>query len=589
MSYPRSIELLAPAADLATARQAVLHGADAVYIGGPSHGARSNASNSLDDIRSLVDFAHPFNVRVYVTLNTIVYDSEIGYVEKLIRSLYECGVDALIVQDMGILRMDIPPIELHASTQCHISSPEKAAFLAKVGFSQLVLARELSLSEIRAICNTVDVPVEVFVHGALCVSYSGRCHASCVACGRSANRGECAQICRRSFSLYDNNGKRLVDSRYLLSLKDLNRLDRLEELLEAGVSSFKIEGRLKDVGYVKNTVAAYRRRLDEIIRANPDKYIRSSVGRSEVDFKPDLNKSFNRGFTDFRLDGNPEGELSSVLTPKSLGEAVYNISQLHNGDGISFFDRNGEYTGFRINRIEGNKIITSKNKAAAVRFPVQRTYDREWENMLLQKTADRKIGLSMVLGSNLATATDERGYRVTLPHSLDIQKSDKRPTDLSRIMGKLGDTVYRLDRFDSEIPSGSFVPASQLAALRRQIVSAIDLCALSRYPYGYRRQEDLKAVYPLKTVDYTENISNSLAVRFYEDHGVAVRSRALETLADKSGKRLVMTSRHCILRDMGKCLRTSKNRPALPLRLVSGNLEYEVEFDCRNCLMKLYS
>ena len=334
----RELELLAPAGNADIAIEAILHGADAVYIGPPTHGARKAAANSLEDIKKVVSFAHQFGAKVYCTVNTIIYENELTEVESLIRKLYIIGVDALIVQDMGILRMDIPPIALHASTQCDTRTPEKAKFLEDVGFSQLVLARELTLNEIKKIHDTVDVPLECFIHGALCVSYSGRCHASQATKGRSANRGACAQICRLPFNLTDSRGRVLQKNKHLLSLKDFNLSDNLEELIQVGVSSFKIEGRLKEVGYVKNVVAYYRQKIDEIIRKYPDKYRRSSYGKSTIDFIPQLDKSFNRGFTTYFLNDRRPANISSPDTPKSMGEIITDINQLNNGDGISYFD-----------------------------------------------------------------------------------------------------------------------------------------------------------------------------------------------------------------------------------------------------------
>ncbi|MDE6633611.1 MAG: U32 family peptidase, partial [Muribaculaceae bacterium] len=322
----RQLELLAPAGNPEIAKEAILHGADAVYIGASSHGARRNAANSIDDIKRVVDYAHIFRVKVYVTVNTIVYEKELRQVERLISDLYRAGVDAIIVQDMSILRMDIPPIQLHASTQCDIRTPEKALFLQNVGFSQLVLPRELTLDEIKKMSEVVSVPLESFIHGALCVSYSGRCHASFASCGRSANRGECAQICRLPFSLTDSKGNVIAKNKHLLSLRDLNTIDILPNLVESGISSFKIEGRLKEASYVKNTVTAYRAALDNIISDNPDRFRRSSFGMSEITFSPKLSKSFNRGFSHYFIESRRPLGIISPDTPKSLGETIEDVS-----------------------------------------------------------------------------------------------------------------------------------------------------------------------------------------------------------------------------------------------------------------------
>ncbi|MDE7381047.1 MAG: U32 family peptidase, partial [Muribaculaceae bacterium] len=396
----RKIELLSPAANAQTAIEAILHGADAVYIGGPSHGARKNAANSLDEIRRIVDFAHIFRAKVYVTVNTIIYPHELKNVERMIQDLYKIGVDALIVQDMGILRMDIPPIALHASTQCDNRTPEKARFLESVGFSQIVLARELTIPEIRDICESVTIPVETFVHGALCVSYSGRCHASFSCTGRSANRGECAQICRLPYDLTDSSNRLIKKGKHLLSLKDFNASHKVEQLLEAGVSSFKIEGRLKEVDYVKNITAEYNRILNRVIEKHPDLYQRSSIGRSIVSFEPQTDKSFNRGFTTYFLDSRHPQNISQPATPKSMGEIISDIHQLHNGDGISFFDSDGNYSGVMVNGIRGNEIKGNKPFKLPKGSKIHRTFDIEWQKKLSQPSAARHISLNLKLSVN---------------------------------------------------------------------------------------------------------------------------------------------------------------------------------------------
>ncbi|MDE6559726.1 MAG: U32 family peptidase, partial [Muribaculaceae bacterium] len=397
MVNPRPIELLAPAANAEIAIEAIKHGADAVYIGPPSHGARKSASNSVDDIKRVVDFAHNFGARVYATVNTIIYEDEIRKVEELIGDLYRIGVDAIIAQDLGILRLNIPPIALHASTQCDTRTSEKAEFIEHLGFSQIVLARELTLQEIHEIYKKISVPIECFIHGALCVSYSGRCHASQVISGRSANRGECAQICRWSFDLIDAENTRIERNRHLLSLKDLNLYDRLEELFKVGVSSFKIEGRLKDLSYVKNIVALYRNKIDEIIKSHPERYCRSSYGKVNIDFVPKADKSFNRGFTHYFLDNKKPSNITSTLTPKSMGEVIDDVSELHNGDGISFFNNKKEYEGLMVNRVTGRKIIGNRNFILPKNAVIHRTFDIEWQKKMARNTAERRLRLDIEL------------------------------------------------------------------------------------------------------------------------------------------------------------------------------------------------
>ncbi|MDE5744406.1 MAG: U32 family peptidase, partial [Paramuribaculum sp.] len=407
MIHPRQIELLAPAKNSEIAIEAIKHGADAVYIGAPTNGARAAAANTISDIATVVRFAHLFNARVYVTVNTIIYESELKAVEKMIRELYKIGVDALIVQDMSVLKMDIPPIALHASTQCDIRTPEKAEFLEAAGFSQIVPARELSLKETAEICAAVNIPVEVFVHGALCVSYSGACYSSLATTGRSANRGECAQICRLPYTLYDCAGKELIKEKHLLSLRDLNRIADLEQLLTAGVSSFKIEGRLKDATYVKNVVTAYRTAIDSIIGANPQLYSRSSSGTVNTSFIPDLSKSFNRGYTSyFTHTPAPKQQMASFESPKWTGEKIGTVrtagsaflvldtkESLSNGDGLGYFNTKGKFCGFRVNRTEGNKVFPASPISIKPHTEIFRNNNKSWNDRLSADTATRTIAV----------------------------------------------------------------------------------------------------------------------------------------------------------------------------------------------------
>ena len=586
----RKLELLAPAGNADIAIEAILHGADAVYMGASSHGARKNAANSLSEIKRVVDFAHIFRARVYVTVNTLVYEKEIRQVEKLIDGLYNIGADAVIVQDMGILRMDIPPIQLHASTQCDIRTPEKARFLQEVGFSQLVLPRELTIDEIKKIRSAVSVPLEAFVHGALCVSYSGRCHASFATCGRSANRGECAQICRLPYTLADARGKVICRDKHLLSLRDLNTIDILPQMIEAGVSSFKIEGRLKETSYVKNTVAAYRKALDSFISEHKEEFSRSSVGTSEISFTPKLSKSFNRGFSHYFIDTRSPKGIISPDTPKSLGEIIENVSDLNNGDGISFFDARGQYTGVMVNGVQGNRIITSRPVDIPRDARIHRTSDRVWDKQLQRPTALRKIGVSFILDENGLTAFDERGCAVRLP-LLCTRDLAKRPQDYSSIFSKLGNTPYRLDTFVSELDPSVFIPAAELTELRRQAIAALDNANTISYPFFYRNKENTDARYMTDSLDFRDNVANSLAECFYRDHGVRKIEYALEASwhTDAEGLRL-MTTRHCILRELGMCKKKKGlGKYSEPLYLHSGKDSFLLEFNCRDCEMHLLS
>lgn len=586
----RELELLAPAADKETAREAILHGADAVYMGGPSHGARQNASNSIEDIRETVEFAHRFRARIYVTVNTLVYDRELKDVERLVWELYRAGVDAIIVQDMSLLRMDLPPIALHASTQCDTRTVEKARFLEEVGFSQIVTARELCLDELRAICSSVSVPVECFVHGALCVSYSGRCGASQACFSRSANRGACAQICRLPFTLRNSKGEILEKEKHLLSLRDLNASESVPRLIEAGVSSFKIEGRLKEPGYVKNVTAAYRRIIDDYIAAHPAQYRRSSFGVSELTFIPQLDKSFNRGFTDYFINGRTPGRMASLRTPKSMGERIKDFSELHNGDGISFFNEEGEYEGVKVNRIDNGRIIGARRFKLPKNAPVFRTFDIEWQKKMSRPSAERKIRLDVEISPSGITGSDERGVSVKLPLGTAVEKAIK-PQDLRKVFDKFGNTVYMLAGLSNKLPAGSYLPPSAVSRLRRELTEALDSANRATYRYDYRRKENKDYDYPSERLDERDNVANSFAERFYRSHGVKDISHALETDRKVENGTIVMTTRYCLRRELG-CCKKERNNPGAdrfsePLTISSGNNRFRLDFDCARCEMNV--
>ncbi|MCH5240835.1 MAG: U32 family peptidase [Muribaculaceae bacterium] len=584
---PKKLELLSPASTAESAVQAILHGADAVYIGPPSHGARKSASNSIEDIERVVDFAHQFRAKVYATVNTIIFENEIRQVETLIKDLYTVGVDAIIVQDMGILRMKIPPIALHASTQCDIRTPEKAKFLQDVGFSQLVLARELTLNEIKEIASSVTVPVETFVHGALCVSYSGKCHASLALTGRSANRGECAQICRLPYSLIDSNEKKISDNKYLLSLKDFNAHHNLEDLVAAGVSSFKIEGRLKDVGYIKNITSLYNIQLNKIVRKTPDKYIRSSFGEVSLKFSPKADKSFNRGFTSYFLENRKPIKIASLLSPKSQGEHIRKISDLNNGDGIGFYDKNGCFNGVNVNKIEYGKIIPARKVIIPKGSEIYRTSDIKWDKMIKGETAIRKINLDLTLENNRIKVKDERGVQVILPFDLPFEPAQK-PMEYFEIFNKLGNTIYRIKNFVNKIETNRFYRISELNLIKRKMINLLQTANLSTYPYEYRRDEK-KVVFPNEHVDYRENIANHLAEEFYREHGVKTIEKAAEISQNLNKGDVVMTTRYCLLRELGICKKEKKKSEQVrfPLYLKYDGGKFRLDFDCKNCEMKV--
>ncbi len=608
MAKPTPIELLAPARDADIAIAAIDHGADAVYMGASHHGARADATNTLDDVRRACDYAHQFGARIYATVNTLIYDDELKEVEHLVHALYRIGVDALIVQDLGLLRLDLPPIALHASTQCDLRTPEKARFLEALGFSQLVMARELTLDEIAAIRKATAVPLEAFVHGALCVSYSGRCAISQVLKNRSANRGECAQLCRLPYDLVDGKGHVLVEGKHLLSLRDMDRHDRLELMIAAGVSSFKIEGRLKDIGYVKNVVAYYRRAIDKVIDRHPDRYCRSSFGGVELTFEPALEKSFNRGFTHYFLDERHPKDgtaIASIDTPKSQGEflgralrcngnklTIDTRAQLTNGDGLSYFDAQGQFTGTRVNRAVGGGTVLLRESTAIPRGTlIYRTADKAFSDVLAKPSATRTIALNAELrytdGLLTLTLDDERGNHVSHTIDCELQAAAKPQGDRQiSELAKLGGTVYRLNK--AQVPGDIFIPASLLARLRRETIELLDHAHLVTRPVEKRRPEDKSAPAPSTTLSPADNVANRLAEQIYRDHGVTDIVPALETGAPVTAATPLMHTRYCLRRQLGACLK-GKNANRLPrdLYLKTGATLIKVNCDCKNCEMIL--
>ena len=605
MIKQRKIELLAPAKNLECGIAAIDHGADAVYIGAPKFGARAAAVNSLEDIAALVEYAHLYNARIYVTVNTILKDEELQETEKMIWALFRAGVDALIVQDMGITGLNLPPIPLHASTQMDNRTVEKVRFLADAGFRQVVLARELSLREISKIHEACpDVPLEIFVHGALCVSYSGQCYVSQACFGRSANRGECAQFCRLPFSLVDAEGRVIVKDKHLLSLKDLNQSDELEALLDAGASSFKIEGRLKDVSYVKNVTAAYRRKLDAIF-ARRKEYARASSGSCRYAFNPQLDKSFSRGFTHYYLHGRTK-DVFSFDTPKSLGEemgtmkeargnylTVAGLKSFNNGDGVCYIDEQGRLQGFRINRVEGTKLYPQEMPRTKPRTVLYRNFDQEFEKILARKSSERRIAVSVRLTDTpfgfALTLTDEDDNSVTL--SLAREKEPARTPqeeNLKTQLAKFGNTPFEAVRIDIDFAGNWFLPASVLADFRRQAVEKL----ISARRINYRRElfvlKPTAHAFPQSTLTYLGNVMNAQAVSFYAGHGVASIAPAFERAPAE--KAVLMFCKHCLRYSMGWCPVHQRERSPYrePYYLVSTDgKRFRLEFDCKNCQMKV--
>lgn len=606
-STPRRIELLAPARNLECGIEAVNHGADAVYIGAPRFGARAAAGNSLADIAALVNHAHLFNVRVYVALNTILHDDELPETEQMIWDLYHIGVDAIIVQDMGITRLNLPPVALHASTQMDNRSAEKVGFLHRAGFRQVVLPRELTLNEIAQIHKACpDTALEVFIHGALCVSYSGQCYVSEACYGRSANRGECAQFCRLAFDMVDAGGRTVVRNRHLLSLKDMNQTDNLEALLDAGASSLKIEGRLKDAAYVKNITAWYRKKLDDIFKRRKD-YRRASSGKVELGFDPLPEKSFNRGFTDYFVHGR-NGGIFSFDTPKSMGEevgtvkevgrswiTVAGIKRFANGDGLCFLDGQGRLQGFRVNRVEGNRLFVQEVPHVAPKTRLFRNFDQEFERILQRQSAVRRVEVDMNLGENAfgftLSLTDEDGNRASasIGHAKETARS---PQDGNRRtqLAKLGGTPLVVRNIEIELSDNWFIPSSVLADLRRRATEAL----LKTRRMNYRRETVLhKATahpYPAAELTYLGNVMNSRAAAFYHDHGVKRVAPAFEK--EKPQGAVLMFCKHCLRYSMGWCPVHHKVRSPFrePYYLVSSDgRRFRLEFDCKVCQMKVYA
>ena len=583
---------------------AIGHGADAVYIGGPAFGARAAAGNSLADIERLASHAHRYSARVLVALNTILRDEELEGARRLAWQAYEAGADALIVQDMGMLEMDLPPLALHASTQTDNRSLEKARFLEQVGFSQIVLARELSLEQICAIAAGTTATLEFFVHGALCVSYSGQCYISHAHTGRSANRGECSQMCRLPYTLADAGGKVVASDQHLLSLKDNNQSANLRALADAGISSFKIEGRLKDLSYVKNATAHYRKLLDAIMEDAPQ-YRRSSAGRCTFFFEPQPDKTFNRGATDYFVNGR-QTELVSLHTPKFIGEPVGKVARvgrnwfeidgdtaIHNGDGLSWFDAANRLAGLRVNRAEGRRLFPAEAADdLSVGTPLYRNRNQEFERQLEKKSAERKIGVSLRFAESaegfVLTLTDEGGIGATAAMACAkeaAQQAERAQAAISEQLGKFGNTIYAATAIELDLSAPRFIPAGALNALRREAVERLE----SARQAAYRRPPRWPAatppaIYPQAELTYLGNVYNRLAREFYAKHGVALVEAAYEC-NQEAGAVSLMITRHCLRYSFNLCPKQVKGIRPDPMTLVNGKEKLTLRFDCARCEM----
>ena len=599
----RRLELLAPAKDAEHGMTAIDYGADAVYIGAPKFGARAAVGNSIEDIRRLTDYAHRFRARVFLALNTVLYDDELADARRIATQAWEAGVDALIIQDMALAGMDLPPIPLHASTQTFNLSPDKTAFFEKAGFSRVILERAASLDDIRKIHRAADIELEAFVHGAICVCYSGQCYLSQAVSGRSGNRGECMQPCRWDYNLTGENFRRLATAKHLLSVGDLDLSEHLEALVDAGVTSFKIEGRLKDSGYLKNSVAWYRQKLDAVISRRPD-LVRASVGETVFDFEPDPGKTFSRGFTDYYLV-DPENKISSFDTPKSIGRYVGQVQKaakdsfvldtggtLANGDGICFVS-DGEMQGTNVNRADGKTVWPNKMEGIVPGTKIYRNYDHAFAKSLDRSKTRRTIGVDgiVVIGAENLTLrfTDSEGNAAekSAPGVFEPAQNHGRAEETIRTqIAKTGDTIYRVENIRIEWDEPRFVPSSVLNGLRRETLETLDRERRNAYKRETRRPSDDTAVYPQTTLDYRANVTNKQAEAFYKKYGVTVIEPGFELQEDPTGKE-VMRTKYCIRREMGECLREKSCTYRGPMQLENNYNIFELKFDCPRCEMAL--
>jgi len=621
-----ALELLAPARDADIGIAAIDHGADAVYIGGPDFGARANAGNNVADIERLCTHAHRFDARIFVTINTILRDDELEPARRLIWQLHQAGADALIVQDMGLLELDLPPIQLHASTQTDIRTPEKARFLQDVGFSQMVLARELTLPQIQAIAREVtQAKLEFFVHGALCVAYSGQCFISHAHTGRSANRGNCSQECRLPYTVSDSLGRIVAHDKHVLSLKDNNQSDNLAALVDAGIRSFKIEGRYKDMGYVKNVTAHYRQLLDRILEGDR-RWVASSSGKTVHHFQPDPDRNFNRSATDYFVNGRKQ-DIGAFDSPKHAGLPLGEVlrvgpdhldvklsegnTALHNGDGLTWWDLQGELNGTQMNvtkalsaegpdvwRIWPNEAMANL-KDVRRGTSVFRNRDMSWDRQLDRQSADRRIAVDMRLDETpdglLLTVTDEDGHvaQAELQQGLVAAKdAAKAEAGLREGLGKLGGTIFSARQVDVALSQPWFVPTSALNGLRRQAVSTLEAERHAQRQRLPRAQPvSPPAPYPDDALSYLANVYNHKARDFYARHGVKVIAAAYES-HEELGEASLMITKHCVRFSLSLCPKQAKGVTGVqgtiraePMTLRHGNDTLTLRFDCKPCEM----
>jgi len=603
-----SVELLAPAKDLLHGIAAINHGADAVYIGSPRFGARKNAANSIEDIESLCKYAHKYNGKVYVALNTLLKENELLDAEKIIHQVYNAGADAIIIQDMGILEMELPPIEIHASTQTHNISAEKVLFFEKCGIKRVILARELSIAEIKSIRTETTVELESFIHGAICVSYSGQCYISHSTTNRSGNRGECSQLCRTSFSLCDSAGKYIIKDKHLLSLKDLNLTNNLSDMLDAGISSLKIEGRLKDMSYLKNITSHYRKVLDTILE---EKHIaKASSGYCNFTFTPDTEATFTRQYTPYFIDGNKK-QMASFDSPKAIGKTIGIVSKIGNNffeisgqptiannDGLCFFDRKGELLGIKVNSVINNKIFPQHRPSElTIGTTIYRNNDVVFDKQLAASSNPRKIIIDILLEETLdgikLSFTDEDNTKAIIEEKLIKELAQNQEASINSIntqLQKTGNSIFEVRNCCIQFETALFIRTSIINELRRKAIEQLEQNRSSNYKRNEAFFSKTDVPFSSKSVDFTTNILNTKAEAFYRRHGVTEIEKGFELLYNFAGK-TVMTTKYCLRNELGICLidKTHKQPEGIqvPLFLENKNQKFRLDFDCKRCEMKV--
>ncbi|MEI8202685.1 MAG: U32 family peptidase [Bacteroidota bacterium] len=607
MSNSTALELLAPAKNAEAGRLAINYGADAVYIGAEMFGARFKAGNSIQEIEKLIRYAHLYNAKVYITLNTLLFDDEMAQATKLAQKVYEAGADALIIQDMGLIEAGLPPLPLFASTQTHNYSLERIQFLEAAGFSRIILARELSLEEIQNIRQHTQVDLEFFIHGALCTAFSGQCYLSAAGGNRSGNRGDCSQLCRLPYQLSDANQNPILTNKHLLSLKDLNLSEHLQSLVEAGITSFKIEGRLKDVDYIQNIVSHYRKRLDDILLANPSCQ-KSSSGQTHLEFTPNPLYSFSRGFTSHFVEGRQMSQ-SSIHTPKSVGEPLGKVKStgehyfsldtshsLHNGDGIALLNAEGEFWGTSVNKVEGEFIYPNSMNNITKGCSVSRNYHKEFQHTLSKDESKRLISIRIEMGESengfRLSATDEDNITSSLENSAAKEpalQAEKALATIEKQFMKAGNTIFAVEEVKLQLSNAYFIQVSVLNEMRRKLLSEHEAKRLETYVRTEKPIQPNDFPYPEKHLSFRGNVTNRFAHAFYKRHGVESIEDGFE-LNDSPADDIIFSSRYCIKFELGRCPKQKPILPAMPepWSLSDHKNKYRLSFDCKRCVMNVH-